>query len=58
MIYDVLGYAYFTKQQIYLVIYNYEEAIELYEGDVIAFNDLANAYEKKQLISQAVEVYE
>lgn len=58
LIYNALGYAYFTQEQVDLAIRNYKEAIRLYEGYAIALNNLANAYEKKQLISQAVETYE
>ncbi len=58
LIYNALGYAYFSQEQIDLAIRNYKEAIRLYEGYAIALNNLANAYEKKQLISQAVETYE
>ncbi|MGP0128051.1 MAG: hypothetical protein ACTMUB_01915 [cyanobacterium endosymbiont of Rhopalodia musculus] len=46
MIYNVPGYVYFTQEQIDLVIRNYEEAIQLYEKYVIAFNHLANANKK------------
>jgi tetratricopeptide (TPR) repeat protein len=58
LIYNALGYAYFSQEQIDLAIRNYKEAIQLYQGYTIGLNNLANAYEKKQLINQAVETYE
>lgn len=58
LIYNALGYAYFAQEQYDLAIKNYKEAIRLYPEYTIALNNLGNAYEKKQLIVQAVEVYE
>ncbi|HAC62937.1 MAG TPA: hypothetical protein DCF68_05225 [Cyanothece sp. UBA12306] len=58
LIYNALGYAYFSQEQLDLAIRNYKEATKLYPEYAIALNNLGNAYEKKQLINQAVEAYE
>ena len=58
LIYNALGYAYFSQEQLDLAIRNYKEAIKLYPEYAIALNNLANAYEKKQMINKAVETYE
>jgi len=57
LIYNALGFAYFAQEQYDLAIRNYKEALKRYPDYVIALNNLGNVYEKKQLISQAVEVY-
>lgn len=58
LIYNALGFAYFSQEQTDLAIRNYKDAIKLYPEYAIALNNLANAYEKKQMIPQAVETYE
>ncbi len=58
LMYNALGFAYFSQEQVDLAIRNYKDAIKLYPDYVIALNNLANAYEKKQLIAQAIETYE
>lgn len=55
---NALGFAYFSQEQLDLAIRNYKDAIKLYPDYVIALNNLANAYEKKQMIAKAVETYE
>lgn len=58
LIHNAMGYAYFAQEQYDLAIRKYKEALKLYPEYVIALNNLGNVYEKKQLIAQAVEVYE
>ncbi|EAZ90895.1 tetratricopeptide repeat protein [Crocosphaera chwakensis] len=58
LMYNALGFAYFSQEQVDLAIRNYKDAIKIYPDYVIALNNLANAYEKKQMIAQAVETYE
>jgi tetratricopeptide (TPR) repeat protein len=57
LIYNALGFAYFSQEQYDLAIRNYKEAIKLYPEYVTALNNLGNAYEKKQLTVQALETY-
>ena len=45
-----MGYAYFAQEQYDLAIRNYKEATKLYPEYVTALNNLANVYEKKQMI--------
>ncbi len=58
LIYNALGFAYFAQEQYDLAIRNYKEAIKLYPEYVVALNNLANVYEKKQLTTKAIETYE
>lgn len=58
LIYNALGYAYFAQEQYDSAIRNYKEALKIYPEYVIALNNLANVYEKKQLVTQALEAYE
>lgn len=58
LIYNALGFAYYSQEQYDLAIRNYKEAIKLYPEYITALNNLGNVYEKKQLISQALETYE
>jgi len=58
LIYNAMGYAYFAQEQYDIAIRNYKEALKLYPEYTIALNNLGNAYEKKQLTNQALEVYE
>lgn len=57
-IYNALGFAYFSQEQYDLAIRQYKEALKRDPQYVVAFNNLANAYEKKQLLAQALEAYE
>jgi tetratricopeptide (TPR) repeat protein len=57
LIYNALGFAYFSQEQYDLAIRNYKEAIKLYPQYIVALNNLANVYEKKQLTNQALETY-
>ena len=58
LIYNALGFAYFVQEQYDLAIRQYKEALKLTPGYVVALNNLANTYEKKQLAAQALEAYE
>jgi tetratricopeptide (TPR) repeat protein len=58
LIYNALGYAYFVQEQYDLAIRQYKEAIKLSPGYVVALNNLANTYERKQLTNPALETYE
>jgi len=58
LIYNAMGYAYFAQEQYDLAIRQYKEAVKLYPEYVIGLNNLANAYEQKKLIAQAIETYE
>ena len=58
LIYNALGFAYFSQEQYDLAIRNYKQAIKLYPEYTIALNNLGNVYEKKQLTAQALETYE
>jgi len=55
--YNALGFAHFSQEQYDIAIRNYKEAIKLYPEYAIALNNLGNVYEKKQLISQALDCY-
>ncbi len=58
LMYNALGFAYFSQEQYDLAIRNYKQAIKLYPEYTIALNNLGNVYEKKQLTAQALEIYE
>lgn len=58
LIYNALGYGYFVQEQYDLAIRQYKEALKLAPGYVVALNNLANTYERKQLTAQALGAYE
>lgn len=58
LIYNAMGYACFAQEQFDLAIRHYKDALKLYPDYVIALNNLANVYEKKQMVNKAVETYE
>ena len=58
LINNALGYAYFAQEQYDIAIRQYKEALKLYPEYVVAWNNLGNAYERKQLVTQALEAYE
>lgn len=58
LIYNALGYSYFAQEQYDLAIRNYKEALKLYPEYAIALNNLANVYERKQMMVKALETYE
>ncbi len=57
-IYNGLGYTYFAQEQYDLAIRQYKEALKSKPEYVTAMNNLAHAYEKKNLTAQALEMYE
>jgi tetratricopeptide (TPR) repeat protein len=57
-IYNGLGYTYFAQEQYDLAIRQYKEALKSKPEYVTALNNLAHAYEKKNLNAQALEMYE
>ena len=57
LIHNAMGYAYFAQEQYDIAIRQYKDALKLYPEYVIAFNNLGNVYEKKQMIVKAVETY-
>ncbi|MFG3819285.1 tetratricopeptide repeat protein [Limnothrix redekei] len=58
IVYNALGFAYIAQEQFDLAIRQYKEAVKLNSGYVTAWNNLGFAYEKKQLVKQALEAYE
>jgi len=58
LIYNALGFAYFSQEQYDLAIRQYKDALKASPDYVTALNNLGHAYEKKQLTSQALEAYE
>ncbi|MCZ2207276.1 tetratricopeptide repeat protein [Cylindrospermopsis raciborskii] len=57
-VYNALGYVYFCQDQYDLAIRQYKEALKLKPDYVTALNNLAHAYEKKKLPSQALQTYQ
>lgn len=57
-VYNALGFSYFAQEQYDLAIRQYKEAIKFAPEYVTALNNIGHAYERKQLASQALEVYE
>ncbi|PSF37353.1 hypothetical protein C7H19_10495 [Aphanothece hegewaldii CCALA 016] len=58
LIYNALGFAYYSQEQYEIAIRNYKDAIKFSPQYVIALNNLANLYEKKQMTAKALETYE
>ncbi|MGB0563942.1 MAG: tetratricopeptide repeat protein [Spirulinaceae cyanobacterium] len=58
LIYNAIGFSYFKQEQYDIAIRHYKDAIKRYPEYTIALNNLGNVYEKKQLITQALEAYE
>lgn len=57
LIYNAMGFAYFSQEQYDIAIRNYKEAVKLFPEYAIALNNLGNVYEKKQLVTKALECY-
>lgn len=58
LIYNALGFAYFGQEQYDLAIRNYKEALKHDPSYITALNNLGHVYERKNLMAQALEVYE
>ncbi|MEC4895527.1 MAG: tetratricopeptide repeat protein [Oscillatoria sp. PMC 1051.18] len=58
LIHNALGYAYFAQEQYDMAIREYKEAVKNKADYITALNNLANAYERKKLTAQALEIYE
>ncbi|WP_009632160.1 tetratricopeptide repeat protein [Synechocystis sp. PCC 7509] len=57
-IYNGLGYAAFSQEQYDLAIRHYKEALKENPDYIFALNNLGHAYEKKSLMTPALETYE
>lgn len=57
-IYNALGFAYFAQEQYDLAIRQYKEALKLAPDYTTTLNNLAHAYERKNLVTQALQTYE
>jgi tetratricopeptide (TPR) repeat protein len=58
LVYNALGFTYAAQEQYDLAIRQYKEALEQLPDYPTALNNLGFAYEKKQLITQALETYD
>ncbi|MEB3182549.1 MAG: tetratricopeptide repeat protein [Nostocaceae cyanobacterium] len=58
LIYNALGFAYFSQEQYDLAMRQYKEALKYNPQYVAALNNLGHTYEKKKLNAQALEAYE
>jgi len=58
LIHNALGYAYAAQEQYDLAIREYKDALKVVPTYVIALKNLAFAYERKQLTSEAIETYQ
>jgi tetratricopeptide (TPR) repeat protein len=58
LIYNALGFAYFSQEQYDLAIRQYKDSLKANPNYITALNNLGHAYERKQLMAQALEAYE
>jgi tetratricopeptide (TPR) repeat protein len=58
LIHNALGYAYAAQEQYDLAIREYKDALKIVPTYLIALKNLAFAYERKQLTSEAIETYQ
>lgn len=58
LIYNALGFAHFAQEQYDLAIRQYKEALKYDPNYVTALNNIAHAYERKNLMTQALQAYE
>lgn len=56
-LYNTIGFTYFESGQFDISIYYYQEAISIIPEYIIALNNLGYAYEKKNMFSDALEIY-
>jgi tetratricopeptide (TPR) repeat protein len=57
-IYNAMGYACFAQEQFDLAIRHYKEALKYKPDYVTTLNNLGHAYERKSLMTQALDAYE
>jgi len=57
-IYNALGFAHFAQEQYDLAIRQYKDALKQEPNYTTALNNLAHAYERKNLTAQALQTYE
>ena len=58
LIYNALGFAYFSQEQYDVAIRQYKEALKHNPKYITALNNLAHAYERKKLSAQALQTYD
>lgn len=56
-LYNTIGFTYFETNQYDLSVYYYNEAVKCVPEYTVALNNLAYAYEKKQMPIMAAEIY-
>jgi len=56
-LYNTIGFTYFESEQYELAIYYYKEALKNLRNYTTAWNNLGYAYEKKKMLSEALESY-
>ena len=56
-LYNTIGFTYFESEQYELAIYYYKEALKNFKNYTTAWNNLGYAYEKKKMLSEALESY-
>jgi tetratricopeptide (TPR) repeat protein len=57
-LYNTVGFTYAETEQYEIAIFYYQEAIKYVKNYIAALNNLGFAYEKKQLINEALQIYE
>ncbi|KAH7440975.1 hypothetical protein KP509_03G019000 [Ceratopteris richardii] len=57
-VHNALGFSYVSDEQVDRAIAEYQKAVKLQPGYVIAWNNLGAAYEKKKELAKALEAYE
>ncbi|MCO5548550.1 hypothetical protein L7F22_002010 [Adiantum nelumboides] len=57
-VHNALGYSYVNDENVDRGIAEYQKALKLQPGYVVAWNNLGSAYEKKKNIQKALEAYE
>ncbi|KAK9807964.1 hypothetical protein WJX73_008264 [Symbiochloris irregularis] len=57
-VYNALGFAYFNMEKNDLAVEHYRKAVELQPGYVVAWNNLGDAFEKKQRWGDALKAYD
>ena len=56
-LYNTIGFTYFESGQFDISIYYYKEAVSIIPEYTIALNNLGYAYEKNNMLSQALKTY-